>query len=110
MLPYGVVQFLNGPDSYRRGVVYAICRVAGVARFVPSVPYHLLLAASYAVQAVGRPLGINQPISPVRIRKLVQSNNNIVPSVLSHAGYQYQGTLDQALEDWQHDNPEDWAK
>ncbi|MGI0025613.1 MAG: hypothetical protein ACREA4_10785, partial [Nitrososphaera sp.] len=69
----------------------------------------LLLAASYAVEAVGRPLGINQPISPIRIRKLVRSNN-IVPSLLCQAGYQYQYTLDQALEDWQHDNPEDWAK
>ena len=78
--------------------VQAICRVAGVARFVPSVPCHLLLAASYAVDAVGRPLGINQPISPVRIRKVVRSNN-IVPRLLCLAGYKYHYTLDQALED-----------
>lgn len=101
--------FSMDPTPTVEEYVQAICRVAGVARFVPSVPYHLLLAASYAIEAVGRPLGINQPISPVRIRKLVQSNN-IVPSVLYHAGYPYQYTLDQALEDWRHDAPGDWAK
>ena len=47
---------------------------------------------------VGRPIGINQPISPVRIRKVVRPNN-IVPRLLCLAGYKYHYTLDQALED-----------
>ena len=76
-------------------------------RFVPSVPYTWLLGAAYPLEAVSRSLGIKQPVSPVRIRKLVRSNN-IVPAFLRQAGYQYRYTLDQALTDWRAERPEDW--
>lgn len=87
--------------------VQAICRVAGVRRFVPSVPYPLLLGAAYPIEAVSRSLGIKQPVSPVRIRKLVRSNN-IVPAFLRQAGYPYRYTLEQAFTDWYRERPEDW--
>lgn len=87
--------------------VNTICKVAGVQRFVPSIPYPLLLGASYPIEALCRPLGIHQPISPVRIRKLVRSNN-IMPKFLREHGYQYRYTLEQALTDWRSENPEEW--
>lgn len=88
--------------------VETVCRVAGVRRFVPAVPYPVLLGASYVVDAASRPLGIRQPINPVRIRKLVRSNN-IVPGLLRAVGYPYQYTLEQALTDWREERPSDWS-
>jgi hypothetical protein len=87
--------------------VNTIFHVAKVRHFIPSVPYALLLAASYPIEAVSRPLGLHQPISPVRIRKLVRSNN-IVPGFLRAQGYPFQYTLEQALADWFRDRPEEW--
>lgn len=83
------------------------CKVAGVSRFVPSVPYSMLLGLSYVIEAIARPLGVRQPISPVRIRKLVRSNN-IEPAVLRREGYQYQFDLLAAMTDWRKDRPDEW--
>ena len=87
--------------------VETTCKVAGVQRLIPALPYRLLLAASYPIEALCRPLGLQQPISPVRIRKLVHSNN-IVPKVLHDAGYEYRYTLESAFADWRQERPEDW--
>jgi len=87
--------------------VETACRVAGIQRYVPMVPYPLLLAASYGIEAVTRPLGIKQPVSPVRIRKLVRSNN-IQPAVLLREGYQYRYDLEAAMRDWKNDRPDEW--
>jgi len=87
--------------------VNTVCKVAGVSRWVPSVPYGLLLAISYGIEAIARPLGIKQPVSPVRIRKLVKSNN-IEPGVLRREGYQYQYTLETAMADWRRDRADEW--
>jgi len=88
--------------------VETVCKVAGVRRFVPSVPYSLLLAGSYAIECIARPLGLRQPISPVRIRKLVRSNN-IEPAVLLREGYVYRYSLETAMADWRHDRPDEWS-
>lgn len=87
--------------------VEAVCRVADVKRSVPAVPYRLLLAVAYAIDAVARPLGIKHPFSPVRIRKLVRSNN-ILPTYLAENGYPYQYTLESAFADWQRSCPQEW--
>jgi hypothetical protein len=100
--------FTMDPAPAVEEYVRAVCRVAGVQRFIPSVPYPLLLGASYFIEAFSHPLGIKQPVNPVRIRKLVRSNN-IVPGFLRKAGYQYQYTLDHALEDWRRERLEDWT-
>jgi hypothetical protein len=62
---------------------------------------------SYAIEAVARPLGIKQPVSPVRIRKLVRSNN-IEPALLLREQYPYQYTLQSAMSDWRKDRPDEW--
>lgn len=87
--------------------VAAVCKVAKVRRFVPSVPYFLLLAVCYAIDLVAKPFGISHPFSPVRIRKLVRSNN-VSPSVLVNSGYRYLYTLETAMLDWKQSCPEDW--
>ena len=87
--------------------VTTVCKVASVSRWLPSVPYGLLLAISYCIDTIARLLGIKQPISPVRIRKLVQSNN-IEPGVLRQEGYQYLYTLETAMADWRRDRVNDW--
>lgn len=87
--------------------VEAVCKVAGVQRVVPGIPYSLLLTAAYGIDLVARPLGIKHPFSPVRIRKLVRSNN-IHPGFLVEQGYPYQYSLESALADWKAECPEEW--
>lgn len=105
----GVVlcNFTMDPAPTVEEYVQTICRVADIRRFIPSIPYPLLLGVSYPVAACCAPLGIAQPISPVRIRKLVHSNN-ITPKFLRDAGYEYRYTLASALADWREERPEDW--
>lgn len=87
--------------------VEVVCNVAGVAHRVPGVPYMLLLAVAYSIDVVARPLGIKHPFSPVRIRKLVRSNN-ILPTYLVANGYPYQYSLESAFADWKQNCPEEW--
>jgi hypothetical protein len=54
-------------------------------------------------------LGIHQPISPVRIRNSVRSNN-IIPGYLRERGYKYQYTFEEALRDWREDRPDEWER
>jgi nucleoside-diphosphate-sugar epimerase len=87
--------------------VNTVCKVAGVKRFVPAVPYSILLAVAYTIDAVAKPLGISHPFSPVRIRKLVRSNN-IMPTYLVENGYAYLYSLESAFADWKQSCPEEW--
>ncbi|MBI4083844.1 MAG: NAD(P)-dependent oxidoreductase [Candidatus Lambdaproteobacteria bacterium] len=87
--------------------VEAACRVAGVRRLVPSLPYGLLLPVSYALDGAAALLRVRQPISPVRLRKLVRSNH-IAPRYLREADYPWHYTLEEAFADWRSDRPEDW--
>ncbi|MBW3503737.1 NAD(P)-dependent oxidoreductase [Pseudomonas sp. NKUCC02_KPG] len=87
--------------------VEATCRVAEIQRNAPSVPYPILLTIAYAIDLVARPLGISHPFSPVRIRKLVRSNN-ILPNHLADNGYPYQYSLESAFSDWKASCPEEW--
>ncbi len=95
------------PGPSIQDYVNTVCSVAEVHRFVPGVPYRLLLIIAYLIDAVARPLGIKHPFSPVRIRKLVRSNN-ILPNYLVENGYEYRYTLDEAFADWCASYPEEW--
>ena len=87
--------------------VEAIARVADIKVWVPSVPRVLLFIVAYIIEIVARPLGIQHPFSPVRIKKLIRSNN-ILPTYLVEQGYQYKYSLDDAFVDWKKDCPEEW--
>lgn len=95
------------PGPSIQDYVNTVCSVAGVKRFVPGVPYRLLWIVAYLIDAVARPLGIKHPFSPVRINKLVRSNN-ILPNYLVENGYEYRYTLDAAFADWQVSCPDEW--
>lgn len=99
--------FTMQPPPAVEEYVQTVCRVSGVKRFVPTLPYPLLLSVAYVIEAVTRPFGIRQPVSPVRIRKLVRSTN-IEPQVLRQEGYVYQYDLESAMRDWRHDRPDEW--
>lgn len=88
--------------------VDAVCEVAHVRRTIPGVPYGLLLAVGYCIDVLARPLGVSHPFSPVRIRKLVRSNN-IVPTFLAENGYPFRYSLATALRDWRESCPEEWT-
>jgi GlcNAc-P-P-Und epimerase len=87
--------------------VKAICKTQGVKRFVPTLPYKALMGVSYVIDILARFVGIKHPFSPVRIRKLVRSNN-IIPAYLVEHGYQFQYSLDSAFADWKESYPEEW--
>jgi len=87
--------------------VTTICKVATIKRNFVSVPYSLLYIIALLIEIVARPLGINHPFSPVRIKKLVRSNN-IQAQILSEKEYEYHFSLEDALSDWKSDHPEDW--
>lgn len=87
--------------------VKAVCKTKGIKRYVPSVPYKVLMAVAYVIDVLAKPLGIKHSFSPVRIRKLVRSNN-IVPAYLIEHGYQFQYSLDSALTDWKRSCPDEW--
>ena len=88
--------------------VETIAKVIGIKARVPKVPVSLLLVASYIIDLFARPLGIDHPFSPVRIKKLTRSNN-ILPTYLCDNGYKYRYTLEEALIDWKNDCPEEWS-
>ncbi|MBH2032240.1 MAG: NAD(P)-dependent oxidoreductase [Pseudomonadales bacterium] len=87
--------------------VNSVCKVADIKRKVPAIPYPLILGVAYAIELIARPMGIKHPFSPVRIRKLVRSNN-IHPGVLVETGYPYRYTLESAFSDWKIDCPKEW--
>lgn len=99
---------MNPPPTLEE-YVDAIRRVAGIKRTPVAVPRWLLLGVSYPVDAVARALGIRQPVSPVRVRKLFRSTF-IDPRGLRELGYTWQYGLDEAFHDWKKDRPEDFAR
>ena len=87
--------------------VNAVCEVAEIKRFVPNVPFSLMYLASLIIDPLAKAVKVDQPISPVRMRKLVKSNN-IIPQYLSDNNYQYLYSFNEALADWKLDRGSDW--
>lgn len=103
-----LLNFSADPPAALEEYVNAIRQVAGIRRTPFNVPRALLLGVSYPVDAVARTLGIRQPISPVRVRKLFHSTS-VDPRGLRRLGYSWKYTLCDAFEDWKRDMPEDFA-
>jgi nucleoside-diphosphate-sugar epimerase len=88
--------------------VSAICGAFGFKkRTVASVPYSGIRIASQLIETLMRPLKIAHPFSPVRVEKLVNSNN-IIPKYLTKNGYRYKYDLNSSFVDWKATSPEDW--
>ncbi|MFZ5655233.1 MAG: NAD-dependent epimerase/dehydratase family protein [Pseudomonadota bacterium] len=88
--------------------VEAIQVVAGRRRWVPELPGGAVLAAGRLLDLAARPLGIEHPFSPVRLRKLIAAND-IAPAWLLAQGYPFRYTLTRALADWRALCPQEWA-
>lgn len=87
--------------------VTAVSKVLGVKRFVPNVPYFLVLGVARVVHVIAGIFGINHPAHPERIKKL-RVNNIIIPKFLKNNGYQFKYSLEESLEDWKKHAPEEW--
>jgi nucleoside-diphosphate-sugar epimerase len=96
------------PGPTIQDYVDTVCKVAVVKRWFPSLPYRVLWVTACVIDVIARPLGINHPFGPVRIRKLVRSNN-ILPGYLVKYGYPYRYTLETAFIDWKQSCPEEWS-
>lgn len=75
--------------------------------FILSVPFGVLLTLSKILDLFLSVFKINHPFSPVRIKKLVNSNN-VISSYARENNYSYIYNLDSALEDWKKECPEEW--
>lgn len=105
---FTLLNFSMNPTPRLEQFVKAIQSVGGIKRGPFNVPRSVLIGASYPIDAVARVLGIRQPISPVRVRKLFRSTS-VDPKRLRELGYVWRFTLEQAFEDWKRDRPEDFA-
>ena len=87
--------------------VKSIAEILNIKTLIPRIPFRLLLYISYIIDLFLKLFRINHPFSPVRINKLVKSND-ILPKYLLDNNYNYIYTLDEALMDWMQDCPEEW--
>ncbi|WP_160154377.1 NAD(P)-dependent oxidoreductase [Microbulbifer sp. ALW1] len=87
--------------------VNVVCDTAKVTKFTPSLPYWFLYPCSVCLDILSKPFGIQNSISPVRLRKLVKSNN-IIPKFLDNKNYSYMYSFQESMADWKYDCESDW--
>jgi nucleoside-diphosphate-sugar epimerase len=104
---FSLFNMTMSPAPSIKNYVDTVCEVSNFKRYVPSVPYFFLLMMAYLIEVITKPLGIKNSFSPVRIKKLVNSNN-IVPNYLVKNNYPYLFSLKTAFADWKKDCPNDW--
>ncbi|MGO4326322.1 NAD-dependent epimerase/dehydratase family protein [Cupriavidus sp. 2TAF22] len=104
---YALFNMSMEPAPAIRDYVNAVCLTAGIKRHVPEVPFSLLLLASHSISLLAGLIGLKQPFSPVRVRKLVRPNY-ITPGYLLASGYSFKYDLAGAFQDWQTLCPDDW--
>jgi GlcNAc-P-P-Und epimerase len=107
--PMVLFNFTMDPPPSLNDYVKAICSVSGKKRFIPSLPYMLILGIAWIVSVIAYPLGISHPFSPVRVRKLI-SPNWIDPIYLREQKYPQQFGLLEAFNDWRSECPQDWGE
>lgn len=106
--PILLINFTMNPPPTVEQMVEAILEAIGKPRGRISLPAKLALGLSYPLLLLERAFGVKLPINPVRVRKLIRSNN-IWPKQLESLGYEYRYTLKCAFNDWKQDLPQDFA-
>ncbi len=96
------------PNPTIQEYVKTICKVSDINRFIPTFPYALLLSMGYIFEFFFKLIGKSNLFSPVRLRKLVRSNL-IKPSFLISKNYEFQFSLEKALEDWKKEDKNTWG-
>lgn len=107
--PLAVLNFSMDPPPTMESFVTAISKIAGVRRSPMNVSKALLLGLSYPVDTCAKLMGIKQPVSPVRVRKLFRSTF-IDPAGLRNLGYAWEFTLESAFRDWREEMPGDFGQ
>ena len=87
--------------------VNAIAKISNIKVWIPSLPSQFLFIVAYSIDFIAKPLGIKHPFSPIRIKKLIRSNN-ILPTFLVENGYKFKYSLEEAFADWKKECPEEW--
>lgn len=87
--------------------VESIQKILNRKKFIISVPFRLLLFISKILELFLGIFNISHPFSPVRIKKLVNSNN-IISTYAEENNYEYIYDLEDALNDWKLEYPEEW--
>jgi GlcNAc-P-P-Und epimerase len=95
------------PSPSLEQYVLAIKEINKIKKYTFSIPYKGMLVLAKIIDLSASILRINQSINPVRIKKLVKSNN-IYPKYIVEEGYEYLYTLKSAMVDWQKDCPNEW--
>ena len=85
-----------------------ICKINSLRRFIPSLPFSLVMIVLASVNFILNLMKISHPFDPLRLHKLGRSNN-IKSSYLAKNQYKYKYTFHEALEDWKNDYPEEWS-
>ena len=85
------------PDTIRV-ISETICEVMGWRRYVPVLPFKLLLASSYLFEFLNY-LGLKNPVHHRRIEKLYYSTHLSSQAALN-AGFNFKHDLHSAIEDW----------
>ena len=88
------------PDTISK-ICNSICKVMGWKRFIPVIPFRLLLLISYIFELLNN-IGLKNPIHHRRIEKLYYSTHLSAVAALA-SGFKYSYTLESALEDWKKD-------
>jgi nucleoside-diphosphate-sugar epimerase len=104
-----LLNFSMDPPPTLETYIAVIQNVSGIRRSPMNLPRSVLVAISYPIHVVATAFGIRQPISPVRVRKVFRSTS-IDPRGLRELGYKPKYTLEEALQDWKHDLPEDFSR
>lgn len=87
--------------------VNSIAKISRMKVWILNVPSALLFIIAYLIDGFAKPFRIKHPFSPVRIKKLIRSNN-ILPTYLVKNGYKYKYSLIEAFADWKKECPEEW--
>lgn len=86
-----------GPDTIEE-ICMTMCSVMGWKRFIPIIPFRVLLLLSFIFEFLNQ-IGIKNPIHHRRIEKLYYSTHLSSDAALD-SGFQFSFTLKSALEDW----------
>ncbi len=88
------------PDTIEK-ICTAMCDVMGWKRYIPVIPYRILLISSYVFEFFDA-IGIKNPVHHRRIEKLYHSTHLSADTAIN-AGFRFSYTLRSALVDWKND-------
>ena len=102
-----LLNFSFNPPPTMGTIVSTIQSVLRKQRRVFSISRGLMMGVAYPVSHLASIFGIQQPVNPVRVRKLFRSTN-VAPEQLQALGYHYTYTLESAFLDWKSDLSSDF--